>query len=82
MAEPRNEQDLVDSPQRDQGRDAEHDRVRDSNDRDQQLEREGIESQHNHGYDEAVRGGRSEASDDVDPDSADSDVDRDDTVTD
>ena len=53
----------------------EHDRVRSSNDRDQQLEREGIESEHNRGYDEAA-GGRPG---DVDPDSADADIDRDDT---
>jgi ATP-dependent Lhr-like helicase len=52
----------------------EHDRVRTSNDRDQQLEREGVQSEHNRGYDEAVghRPG------DVDPDSADADIDRDD----
>ena len=36
---------------------AEHDRIRSSNDRDQELEREGKESRHNRGYDEAVRGG-------------------------
>ena len=55
--------------------DTEHERVRQSNDRDQQLEREGVESPHNRGYDEAVSGGRSR---DVDPDSAEADVDRDD----
>jgi hypothetical protein len=54
----------------------EHDRVRSSNDRDQRLERDGVESEHNRGYDEAVRG---ERRGDVDPDSATSDVDRDDT---
>jgi hypothetical protein len=57
-------------------RDTEHDRVRSSNDRDQELEREGIESKHNRGYDEAVRGQNGP----TDPDSAFSDVDRDDTV--
>jgi hypothetical protein len=32
------------------------DRIRRSNDLDQQMEREGITSQHNRGYDEAARG--------------------------
>jgi hypothetical protein len=53
----------------------EHDRVRSSNDRDQRMEREGIESEHNRGYDEAVHGGSRR---NVDPDSAEADVDRDD----
>jgi len=35
---------------------AEHDRIRQSNDRDQRLEREGKESRHNRGYDEAADG--------------------------
>ena len=35
----------------------EHDRIRESNDRDQQLEREGKVSSHNRGYDEAADGG-------------------------
>ena len=34
----------------------EHDRIRRSNDVDQRLEREGIVSPHNRGYDEAVKG--------------------------
>jgi hypothetical protein len=34
----------------------EHDRIRSSNDRDQQLEREGKPSRHNRGYDEAADG--------------------------
>jgi hypothetical protein len=34
----------------------EHKRIRDSNDRDQKLEREGKESRHNRGYDEAADG--------------------------
>ena len=34
----------------------EHDRIRHSNDRDQQLEREGKPSRHNRGYDEAADG--------------------------
>jgi len=36
----------------------EHDRIRRSNDIDQRLEREGIVSQHNRGYDDAVKGVR------------------------
>lgn len=36
---------------------AEHNRVRDSNDRDQQLERDGETPRHNEGYDEAADGG-------------------------
>lgn len=36
--------------------DAEHARIRASNDRDQELEREGRVSRHNRGYDEAVKG--------------------------
>jgi len=35
---------------------AEHDRIRRSNDRDQELEREGKPSRHNRGYDEAADG--------------------------
>jgi hypothetical protein len=62
---------------------SERESVRSSNDRDQNLEREGIESEHNRGYDEAVTG-RGNAGDeefeDIDPDSAASDVDRDDSI--
>jgi len=36
---------------------AEHQRIRSSNDHDQELEREGQVSRHNRGYDEAVKGG-------------------------
>jgi hypothetical protein len=41
----------------------EHDRIRRSNDLDQQLEREGVISKHNRGYDEAAhrRGNREKA---------------------
>jgi hypothetical protein len=56
----------------------EQETIRNSNDLDQELEREGIESRRNRGYDEAVRGQNR----DVDPDSAEADVDRDDSVTD
>jgi hypothetical protein len=35
---------------------AEHDRIRKSNDHDQELEREGKKSRHNEGYDEVADG--------------------------
>jgi hypothetical protein len=35
---------------------AEHDRIRKSNDRDQELERQGRQARHNVGYDEAADG--------------------------
>ena len=62
-------------------RDAEREQVRSSNNRDRQLEREGVESQHNRGYDQAARGQGGQRGP-TDPDSAESDVDRDDTVAD
>jgi hypothetical protein len=82
-------------PRSNENSELEHDRVRSSNDQDQEL-REGIESGRNRGYDEAVRGGeeavregdvaREDLGDvddrDLDPDSARSDVDRDDTMND
>jgi hypothetical protein len=58
--------------------DVERERIRSANDRDQELEREGVTSKHNRGYDQAVRGGQTGP---TDPDSAESDVDRDDTVS-
>jgi len=58
--------------------DSEHERIRSSNDRDQELEREGIESRHNRGYDEAVQGLGSDQP--TDPDSAEAENDRDDMV--
>ena len=64
-------------PRDDETRDGEHERVRSSNDRDQQLEREGTVSNHNRGYDEAAQGTPSK---DTDPDSAESDVNRDDEI--
>jgi ATP-dependent Lhr-like helicase len=74
------------SPQPHEDREGEHDRVRSSNDRDQRLEREGAGSEHNRGYDEAVSGAAPreridtpDRGEDVDPDSAESDIDRDDT---
>jgi hypothetical protein len=71
-------------PKVNETRDTEQDRVRSSNDQDQTAEREGLETEHNRGYDNAVRGQRSatknEGVEDIDPDSARSDVDRDDTI--
>ena len=63
-------------PNRERNADVEHDRIRSANDRDQQLEREGIESERNRNYDEAAKG----MGDDVDPDSADAEIDRDDMI--
>jgi hypothetical protein len=66
-------------PRQSETSDDEHDRVRSSNDLDQQSARDGAQPKHNRGYDEAVNapGG----SRDVDPDSPDADVDRDDIGT-
>lgn len=61
--------------------DVEREQVRSSNTREQQLEREGVESQHNRGYDSAAHGQGGQRGP-TDPDSAKSDVDRDDTVAD
>ena len=63
--------------------DTERDPARSSNDRDQAAERDGIGSEHNRGYDETTRARESsndEEFEDIDPDSAESDVDRDDTI--
>ena len=78
MADPKNDADLPETAQQIETSDEERDTIRNANDRDQQIEREGGQSEHNRGYDEAVRGRTA----DVDPDSAESDVDRDDTLTD
>jgi ATP-dependent Lhr-like helicase len=62
---------------------SERDAVRSSNDRDQAAEREGFETEHNRGYDETVTGRDSDEQEDfgdVDPDSAESDNSRDDTI--
>ena len=67
-------------PRANEDSDIEHDRVRSSNDQDQQMERQGVESTRNRGYDGAVSGedvGDVEERD-LDPDSAGSDVDRED----
>ena len=79
MAEqPRENDKPIDNPRPNEDREMEHDRVRSSNDRDQAAERDGRATSHNRGYDDAVRGEKTE---DVDPDSASSDVDRDDSAT-
>jgi hypothetical protein len=82
MAEPRDD-NPIDRPESSETRDTEHDRVRSSNDRDQAAERAGETTEHNLGYDDAVRGGAYDGNetDDIDPDSAESDVDRDDTTS-
>jgi hypothetical protein len=70
-------------PRSEETSDTERDRVRGSNDSDQTAEREGLETEHNRGYDDAVRGRESSSEEEfeaIDPDSAESDVDRDDTV--
>jgi hypothetical protein len=69
-------------PRANENSDSEHDRVRASNDQDQEMEREGVGSERNRGYDEAVRGEDLGDVDsrDVDPDSAESQIDRDDTM--
>ena len=74
-------------PNRDSGTtsDVEREDIRSSNDHNQQSEREGVETGHNRGYDEAVTGRGSndqqdEEFEDVDPDSAEAGVDRDDTI--
>ena len=66
-------------------RESEQDAARSSNDRDQAAEREGTDTEHNRGSDDAVQGRTSvehEDLGDVDPDSAESDNDRDDTIDD
>ena len=71
-----------DAPQQDTA-EKEHDRIRSSNDRDQAMEREGTTSGHNRGYDEAMKGHKTstdETSEDVDPDSANAENDRDDMM--
>jgi hypothetical protein len=54
MAQP--DDDMTTVPLPSSETDAEHDRIRRSNDRDQRLEREGKDAPHNRGYDEAADG--------------------------
>jgi hypothetical protein len=105
MAEPRDSSETLEytRPRPHEDSTTEHDRIRSTNDQDQAMEREGLESQRNRGYDEAVHGEdavregeeavrrgdvvRGEDPGDVDdgemdPDSAFSEVDRDDSVKD
>jgi len=58
--------------------DAEREQVRSSNDRNQEREREGIATKENRGYDQPAHG----KGEPTDPDSAEADIDRDDTTTD
>jgi hypothetical protein len=75
MAEPRKDDDLVDRSGDDETRDTEQEHVRSSNDSEEQ-ERAGTDVRHDRDQDEAV--GR-ESVEDIDPDRAESDVDRDDS---
>jgi len=100
MAEPRNASDTLENtrPRSNEDSETEHDRIRSTNDQDQAMERQGLESRRNRGYDEVVRGDdaaregkeavrRGEVvrgedlgdvdDNEVDPDSAFSEVDRD-----
>jgi hypothetical protein len=80
MAEPRHDKSVETlentRPRTNEDSETEHDRVRSTNDQDQEMEREGVETKRNRGYDATVRG---EDLGDLDPDSAESDVDRDDS---
>jgi ATP-dependent Lhr-like helicase len=103
MAEARNSSDTLENtrPRPHEDSETEHDRIRSTNDQDQAMERQGLNSRRNSGYDDAVHGedavregeeavrrgevvrGKNPGDvddSDVDPDSASSDVDRDDTV--
>jgi hypothetical protein len=52
----REEDDMIAVPLPTSETQAEHERIRHSNDRDQELEREGVRSPHNQGYDQAADG--------------------------
>jgi len=65
------------SPPRNEDADMERERVRSSNDRNPAPEREGIESERRRSSDDAAKG----MGDDIDPDSAESENDRDDMIT-
>jgi hypothetical protein len=70
-------------PRSNETRETERERVRGSHDSDQAAEREGLETERHRGDDEATRareGSNDEEFEDIDPDSAESDVDRDDTI--
>ena len=69
--------DLVEAPDPNETRETEHERVRFSNARDQARARAGETPPHARGYDEAARGPRTADTEDIDPDSAASEIDRD-----
>ena len=48
--------DVIEAPPPGDESEEEHERIRSSNDLDQQMEREGIRSPHNRGYDDAAAG--------------------------
>ena len=56
MADDQLDDDLTVVPLPSSETEAEHERIRASNERDQQLEKEGKPARHNRGYDEAVKG--------------------------
>ena len=59
MDESRNSSETLENtrPRFNEDSEAEHDRIRATNDQDQEMEREGFASRRNRGYDEAVHGG-------------------------
>ena len=58
MAEPRNSSETLENtrPRHNEDSETEHDRIRSTNDQDQEIERQGLESRRNRGYDEVVHG--------------------------
>ncbi len=103
MAEPRNSSETLENirPRPHEDSEIEHDRIRSTNDQDQAMERKGLKSRRNSGYDEVVHGEdavregeeavrRGEVirgedpgdvdDNDIDPDSASPEIDRDDTA--
>ena len=58
MAEPRNSSETLENtrPRPHEDSETEHDRIRSTNDQDQAMERQGLNSRRNSGYDEAVHG--------------------------
>lgn len=75
MAEqPRADEAPIDKPRPNETSDVERERVRSSNDRDQAAGRAGAYPPHHRGYDSAARGRTIEQ---IDPDSAQSEIERD-----
>src|SRR5215510_11394119 len=58
MAEPRNSSETLENirPRPHEDSETEHDRIRSTNDQDQAMERKGLKSRRNSGYDEAAHG--------------------------